>query len=161
MTNGPALIDGSPERRQGCRFDQSGSAAGRADAGPDSDIRLTLPANPQNVVYIRHVVAELAAGQGLPQDVVDDVKLAVTEACTNVVRHAYDSEDGQLDVSVEPQDAELTITITDRGRGLRPSPNSDGCGLGLPLMAALASALEFEPAGEQGSRVRMSFRRAQ
>ena len=124
----------------------------------ETDIRLTLPANARNVVLVRHVVAALADGLGLAEPLVEDIKLAVTEACTNVVRHAYASSHGRLDVAVQPHDDELTVVVTDSGRGLRPNPDSSGPGLGLPLMAALAHGLEIEPNGSCGSRVRMSFR---
>src|SRR5918992_627110 len=59
---------------------------------PDSDIRLTLPARPENVAVVRHVLGALAEALALPPALVDDVRLAVTEACTNVVRHAYEGE---------------------------------------------------------------------
>ena len=76
----------------------------------------------------------------LPSDLVDDVKLAVTEACTNVVRHAYAGGDGPLDVRVEPAEECLTVIVSDQGRGIRPCPESDGAGLGLPLIAALPTS---------------------
>ena len=150
MNDGPVLIDGSPDGGRGLH---PGPAA--------SDIRLTLPAIPRNVVLVRHVVGEVAARQGLPEQLVEDVRLAVTEACTNVVRHAYAGETGELDVAVEPGDEALTVTVTDQGCGLHPTPAGKHGGLGLPLMAALANAVEFEAAGDRGSRVTMSFGRAQ
>ena len=55
----------------------------------DSDVRLTLPARPENVAVIRHVLGAFAEALRLPDDLVEDMRLAVTEACTNVVRHAY------------------------------------------------------------------------
>ena len=55
----------------------------------DTDIRLTLPARPENVAVVRHVLGALAEALDLDRALVDDMRLAVTEACTNVVRHAY------------------------------------------------------------------------
>ena len=64
-----------------------------------SDVRLTLPARPENVAVIRHVLGAFAEALQLPADLVEDMRLAVTEACTNVVRHAYhDGEPGPIDV---------------------------------------------------------------
>ena len=54
-----------------------------------SDIRLTLPARPENIAVVRHVLGALSESLGLPQALTEDVCLAVTEACTKLVRHAY------------------------------------------------------------------------
>ena len=60
----------------------------------DSDVRLTLPARPENVAVVRHVLGAFAEALQLPEPTIEDMRLAVTEACTNVVRHAY-STDGR------------------------------------------------------------------
>ncbi len=93
----------------------------------------------------------------MPQTLIEDVKLAVTEACTNVVRHAYQGAEGPLEVKVEPKSGSLTVVVTDHGTGIRPNPASDGAGLGLPLIAALSSQLEIGDGEEAGSCIRMSF----
>jgi len=124
----------------------------------DSDIRLTLPARAENVAVVRHVVAALAETLKFPPKLIEDIRLAVTEACTNVVRHAYIGTEGPLDVSIAPHEAGMTIVVADRGRGLQPNPASDGPGLGLPLIAALADDLDIEHGPEAGSRLSMSFR---
>ena len=122
------------------------------------DIRLTLPARPENVVLVRHVVGALAEALRMPASMVDDVKLAVTEACTNVVRHAYAGSEGPLDVHVEPADDDaLTVVVSDHGRGMAPRPGGEGAGLGLPLIAALTDRFEIEHADDHGSRVSMHF----
>jgi anti-sigma regulatory factor (Ser/Thr protein kinase) len=123
-----------------------------------SDVRLTLPARPENVAVVRHVLGAFTEALRLPLDVVEDVRLAVTEACTNVVRHAYDgSEFGQLDVVIRPEGELLEVFVTDDGRGIGPSPDTAGPGLGLPLIAALADSLEIQHAPHAGSRLAMSF----
>jgi serine/threonine-protein kinase RsbW len=90
------------------------------------------------------------------------MRLAVTEACTNVVRHAYtgDEADDQsaLRVELRPQPRGMLVVVEDRGRGLAPSPDGGGPGLGLPLIAALTEDLEITHGpGQKGSRVAMSF----
>lgn len=157
MHHGPALIDGSPEGHASRLAPPEASAAGAA-AGADPDIRLTLPANAENVVLVRHVVALLAEALELPRRLVDDAKLAVTEACTNVVRHAYGGASGTLDVQLQPLDDGLTVIVADTGRGLSRKPGESDGGLGLPLMAALANSLEIDQPPARGSCVRMSFR---
>ena len=84
-----------------------------------TDVRLTLPARPENVAVIRHVLGAFAEALELPPGVVDDMRLAVTEACTNVVRHAYESG-GTIDVVVRPKGDELEVVVADEGRGLPP-----------------------------------------
>ena len=125
----------------------------------DSDIRLTVPARPENVAVIRHVLGALAEALALPPALIDDMRLAVTEACTNVVRHAYEGE-GTIDVVVRPKGDELEVVVSDDGRGLGPSPDTAGPGLGLPLIAALADTLEIERDRGSGSRLVMRFLRA-
>ena len=124
-----------------------------------SDVRLTLPARPENVAVIRHVLGAFAEALQLPADLVEDMRLAVTEACTNVVRHAYhDGEPGPIDVVIRPNGSKLELIVSDQGAGIGPSPDLAGPGLGLPMIAALADAVEIEPGPQRGSRLAMSFR---
>jgi serine/threonine-protein kinase RsbW len=123
----------------------------------DSDIRLTLPARPENVAVVRHVLGALAGALKLPDDVIEDMRLAVTEACTNVVRHAYQGDEGKIDVVVRPRGDALEVVVSDAGRGIAPSPDTAGPGLGLPLIAALADTLEIERRRDSGSRLIMRF----
>jgi serine/threonine-protein kinase RsbW len=125
----------------------------------DSDIRLTLPARPENVAVARHVLAALAEALRLPDDVTEDMRLAVTEACTNVVRHAYAGEEGTIEVVVRPAGDALQVIVEDAGRGIGPSSDTAGPGLGLSLIAALADSLEIERGRGTGSRLAMSFLR--
>jgi anti-sigma regulatory factor (Ser/Thr protein kinase) len=127
-------------------------------AAVTSDVRLTLPARPENIPVIRHVLGAFAEALRLPPDVVEDMRLAVTEACSNVVRHAYAGEEpGPIDVVVRPNGEHLDVIVADRGRGMGPSPDVDGPGLGLPLIAALADSIEVQDAPIRGNRLRMSF----
>jgi serine/threonine-protein kinase RsbW len=124
----------------------------------NSDVRLTLPARPENIPVIRHVLGAFAEALQLPPDLVEDMRLAVTEACSNVVRHAYDRDrPGPIDVLVRPDGDRLHVIVSDRGRGMGPSPDIEGPGLGLPLIAALADSLEVQEAPTRGNRLRMSF----
>ena len=123
-----------------------------------SDVRLTLAASRENVAVIRHVLGAFAEALQLPADLVDDMRLAVTEACTNVVRHAYDGgRAGPIDVVVQPDGEHIHVTVSDYGRGMGPSPDVDGPGLGLPMIAALADSIELADAPIRGNRLRMSF----
>jgi serine/threonine-protein kinase RsbW len=124
----------------------------------NSDVRLTLPARPENVAVVRHVLGAFAEALHLPVDAVDAMRLAVTEACTNVVRHAYDDvEPGPLEIVIRPAGEVLEVIVSDHGRGIGPSPDTAGPGLGLPLIAALVHSLEIQHAPRAGSRLAMSF----
>jgi anti-sigma regulatory factor (Ser/Thr protein kinase) len=123
-----------------------------------SDVRLNLPARPENVAVVRHVLGAFAEALHLPLDVVENMRLAVTEACTNVVRHAYDGpEPGELEIVMRPDGEVLEIIVSDHGRGIGPSSDAAGPGLGLPLIAALVDSLEIQHAPRAGSRLAMSF----
>jgi len=153
--------DTSPHAFRGSARESSNGA--RAHRVPrittSSDVRLTLPARPENVAVIRHVLGAFAEAMHLPAGMVEDMRLAVTEACTNVVRHAYhDGVPGPIDVVVRPKGDELELIVSDHGHGMGPSPDATGPGLGLPLIAALAEKLEIQQCPSRGSRLSMTFR---
>ncbi len=125
----------------------------------DDDVRLSLPARPENVAVIRHVLAAFAETLKLPDGLIEDLRLAVTEACTNVVRHAYEDRTGSIEISIRPEGERLRIEVADHGRGIGPSPDTSGPGLGLPLIAALTESVEIQHAPGAGSRVAMTFAR--
>lgn len=125
-----------------------------------SAVRLSLPARPENVAVVRHALGGLANVLGVDGRALDDMKLAVTEACTNVVIHAYGEDDGPLDVEMAPAEDRLTLVVRDHGGGIRPrlDPGSTSAlGLGLPLMASLADDFEIHGAPGGGTEVRMTF----
>jgi serine/threonine-protein kinase RsbW len=123
------------------------------------DLELKLPARAENVAVIRHAFGGFAEALSVDEQTLADIKLAVTEACTNVVIHAYeDDEYGDLEVDASIDDARLTVVIRDNGRGIVPRPDSPGLGLGLPLIATLAESLELGKNLADHTEVRMTFR---
>jgi serine/threonine-protein kinase RsbW len=126
----------------------------------ETDVKLTLPARPENVSVIRHVLGAFAESLRLPDDLVEDLRLAVTEACTNVVRHAYPPDlPGPVEISIRPMDGQVSVIVSDHGRGIGTSSDTTGPGLGLPLIAAIADEVELQPVPGGGSRVAMTFAR--
>jgi anti-sigma regulatory factor (Ser/Thr protein kinase) len=122
------------------------------------DFELTLPARAENVAVVRHAFGGLGDALDVPDHALADVKLAVTEACTNVVVHAYpDGDDGPMAVTAGLQNGALTVVVSDEGRGILPRPDSPGLGLGLPLIATLASTLELGTNDREETEVRMTF----
>ena len=125
-----------------------------------TDVKLTLPARPENVSVIRHVLGAFAEALRLPDELVEDLRLAVTEACTNVVRHAYPPEQpGPVEISIVPSEDQVSVVVADCGRGIGSSSDTTGPGLGLPLIAAIADEVELQPVPGGGSRVAMTFAR--
>ena len=123
------------------------------------DLVLTVPARAENVAVVRHAVGGLGDALDIDDSILADVKLAVTEACTNVVVHAYPDGEGPLEVAAAVGDDRLSIAIRDEGRGMLPRADSPGLGLGLPLIATLAETLELgNETPEHGAEVRMTFR---
>lgn len=125
-----------------------------------SDFQLALPARAENVAVIRHLLGGVADAVDIPPDVLHDIRLAVSEACANVVVHAYADapHDGTLEIAVrlgEPR--KLEVVVRDHGRGMKPRPDSPGLGVGLPLIAALSTALELGTGDDGSTEVHMTF----
>src|ERR1700709_2453049 len=87
------------------------------------DLELKLPARAENVAVVRHAFGGFAEALSVDEQTLADIKLAVTEACTNVVIHAYERDDiGDLEVDATIDDQRLTVIIRDNGRGIVPRP---------------------------------------
>jgi serine/threonine-protein kinase RsbW/stage II sporulation protein AB (anti-sigma F factor) len=115
-------------------------------------------ARPERIAAIRHEVRDCAEANGASDP--NAVALAVTEAITNAVVHAYVDRDEPGDIEVIVQrlpDAGLEILVCDEGRGMMPRPDSPGIGLGLPMVATLAERFEIQARADGGTRVLMAF----
>jgi anti-sigma regulatory factor (Ser/Thr protein kinase) len=123
-----------------------------------SDMELALPARAENIALIRHAFGALGEALGVDEELLSDVRLAVTEACSNVVVHAYADEDpGPLEVLATLQDETLTVVVRDEGPGIAPHPDSPGLGLGLPLIASLAESVQLGRDERERTEVCMTF----
>ena len=120
-------------------------------------LRLVVPAEAANVALVRHALAGLAEGCGMDPAGISDLKTVVTEACMNVVVHAYPDETGPLEVEAEPLDDVLRIRIVDRGVGFQPRPDVDSPGsslrIGLSLVATLSRNFSINGSSEGGTEV--------
>jgi anti-sigma regulatory factor (Ser/Thr protein kinase) len=116
-----------------------------------------LPGTPLGVRSLRREMAGIAADCGMDADGIADVQLAVTEAATNAVMHAYAEGTGELTVTAATQAGELEIVIADTGPGLVERDDSPGLGVGLSIIATVAERLKIvsTPAGTQ---IHMTFR---
>jgi anti-sigma regulatory factor (Ser/Thr protein kinase) len=96
----------------------------------------------------------------LPPMLLDDLRTAVTEACNNVVQHAYNGEVGALLIDVALQHDAIEVTVRDRGRGMQPwirTPAANTLGIGLMVIKALAERMEVRDAPEGGIEIMMRF----
>lgn len=118
---------------------------------------MVLPAKSENVAVVRHAIAGLAEEIGMDEPGLADLKTAVTEACMNVVVHAYDGETGPLSVEAEPDAEGLTVTVSDEGVGFKPSAEDgrESLRLGLSLIAALSSSFSIAGGLDRGTEVSM------
>jgi anti-sigma regulatory factor (Ser/Thr protein kinase) len=122
------------------------------------DIQLTLPARAENIAIVRHVLGAFGEAFTVDAQILSDVRLAVTEACTNVVVHAYpDGEEGPMEVLAQIDERELSLIVRDRGKGITPRPDSPGLGLGLPLIASLAESVQLGRDEHDRTEVQMTF----
>ncbi len=122
------------------------------------DMELALPARAENIAIVRHALGGLGEAYAISEQKLVDVRLAVTEACANVVVHAYpDEQDGLMEVVASMDDDRLTVLVRDWGSGIKPRPDSPGLGLGLSLIAALAERVQLEGGDEEHTEVRMTF----
>jgi serine/threonine-protein kinase RsbW len=121
-------------------------------------LRITLPAKPANVAVVRHAVAGMAEQLGMGEPGIGDLKTVVTEACMNVVVHAYDDgAGGPLEVEAFPEEGGVTVCVRDSGAGIRPRPDIEKPSLriGLTLIAALSSSFEISGGLGRGTEVKM------
>jgi serine/threonine-protein kinase RsbW len=122
------------------------------------DMQLALPARAENIAIVRHAFGALGEAYELDSQTLSDIRLAITEACTNVVVHAYpDGEEGPMEVRATLLGEELTVVVRDKGEGIGPRPDSPGLGLGLPLIASLAENVQLGRDEEEHTEVRMTF----
>ena len=136
---------------------QEASASTPPDVMATPDLVLTLPARAENVAVVRHAFGGLGDALAVDDQVLADMKLAVTEACTNVVVHAYPDGEGPMEIAAVVADSRLLVAVRDEGRGMLPRPDSPGLGLGLPLIATLTETLELGRSNDDRTEVRMTF----
>ena len=118
------------------------------------EVRLELPSEPASIKRARDAVAPLARIVGAP---VADVKLAVSEAVSNCVTHAFrDRAPGTIRVRASVAREQLLVVVADDGSGMRPNANSPGLGFGISLITRMAGDVRFDSSAK-GLTVSMTF----
>jgi serine/threonine-protein kinase RsbW len=127
-------------------------------------VALTIPARAEYIALCRLALTGLARTRALQEEVVADLKLALTEACSNSVRHAYEEgRDGVVQVSYRLRDDRIEVEVADDGAGFDPAVleraqrELDEGGLGIAIIRAVTDELEIGSSPEgRGSRLRFT-----
>jgi serine/threonine-protein kinase RsbW len=126
-------------------------------------VALTVPAQAEFIALGRLALTGLARTRALSGEMVADLKLALTEACSNSVRHAYDEgREGVVEIVYELSDDRIAIQVTDDGSGFDPETleraqeELDEGGLGIAIIRALTDELEIGARPQGGSRLRFT-----
>lgn len=117
----------------------------------------TYPAVADSVPRAREALSTLARAGGATADQIDSIRLAVSEAATNVVVHAYDDDSGRIQLDAGLAAGELWVLIADDGLGMRPQTQSPGLGFGLSLISQVCDEFEIAKRSSGGLEVRMRF----
>jgi serine/threonine-protein kinase RsbW len=133
----------------------------REDPGDQAEIRLRIPAKAEYVTLGRLALTGLSRVRPLPEETLADLKLALTEACSNAVRHAYADGEGSVEISYRLHRDRVVIEVLDDGEGFELDDPADSVedltegGLGIAIIRAIADELEIGAReGARGSRLR-------
>lgn len=129
-----------------------------------TSFRLSLPATPSSVSVVRHLFGGVGDLWPVSELLMHDIQIAVSEACTNVVKHAHQGgAPGMVEVEAGLDGGAIVVRVRDNGPGL-PDPGSepaassaDGLGVGLALIGALSSRVTFGRARDGAHEVAMTF----
>src|SRR5262245_27838893 len=126
-------------------------------------VRLTIPARPEYITLGRLALTAIAGVRPLSDETLHDLKLALTEACTNSVKHAYGENGGSVDIVYELEPDRLAVEVGDAGTGFEPRGARTGApseeelaegGLGIEIIRALTDEVEVGEREGGGSRLR-------
>ena len=145
---------------------------------PLPNVRLQLLNTPENVVLVRGMLMGLAEALRIGESDLNDIRTAVTEACNNVVLHAYGGDPGPMEVDVHIDSGTVTVLVRDSGSGIGTrregaqafadgaeesfdvsavAPDYPPPGIGLHVIETLAHKVEFRRPPSGGTEVRMRF----
>ncbi len=112
---------------------------------------LSVPSDPGYLAVSRQALIGAAAGLGIPDDDLDDLKLVLSEICANAIVHAYGRRgDGRIEVTFRRSPRELEVTVADDGPGFPGGRVPEPAGAGLTLLDRLCSRHTIEPRREGG-----------
>ena len=123
-------------------------------------IKMEIPANPDYVSILRLTTSGIANKLGFSMDDIEDMKVAVSEACSNAVKH---SEDNKVSINFNLLNNGIQIEIIDNGKGYDVDAietpdlsNPKEGGLGLFIIQTLMDEVDIESRGNQGTTIKMT-----
>ena len=129
----------------------------------ERSVRLVIPAKAEYITLGRLALTAIARVRPFPEETLSDLKLALTEACTNSVRHAYEGRVGTVEIVYQLESDRLVVDVLDDGAGFRADRDvgrtdnngdlSEG-GLGIAIIRAVADEVEIGSSESGGSRLR-------
>jgi serine/threonine-protein kinase RsbW len=122
-------------------------------------VRLQLDSSPETLTLVRGALGGMAELLSLDVELLDDLKTAVSEACNNVVMHAYGGDSGPLSVCLYVDEDQIEVSVRDKGQGIPIQAAADDRlqGVGIPIMRALAQQTAFRPLPDGGTEVWLQF----
>ena len=132
----------------------------RTKTSAEPEFRLVVPSRAEHVAVVRQALSAAVEVLELSRSQLLDINAAVSEACNNVVVHAYEGREGPLEVYLCIQEFGLEVIVSDEGVGIRakaPEPGLELQGLGLSLIQTLCDRVEFLGGIGRGTKVRMAF----
>lgn len=122
-------------------------------------VRLELESRPQTLTIVRGMLAGVAELLWIDPELLDDIKTAVSEACNNVVLHAYGGQPGPMAILLNVDEEVLSVTVRDQGTGIRQDVLSAERvdGIGISVIRALADEVRFISSAEGGTEVQIDF----
>jgi serine/threonine-protein kinase RsbW len=128
-----------------------------ADLAPGDYLSRSYPAVADSVPRAREEAKGFAESAGASEEQLDAIRLAVSEAATNVVVHAYDGAPGEIQLNACVDEEALWIEVADEGVGLRPRIEGRGLGVGLALISQVTDAFTIATRESGGTEVQMRF----
>jgi serine/threonine-protein kinase RsbW len=129
-------------------------------AEPAPNVRLNIASTAENVVLVREMLTGVADTVSLDESCLNDIRMAVTEACNNVVLHAYGRGQGPLEVELCIAEDAIWVLVRDHGHGIhaqRDFSHASTDGIGLHVIRTLADKIEFKDVARGGTEVQMKF----
>jgi serine/threonine-protein kinase RsbW len=119
--------------------------------------RESYPSDAFSIPLVRHAVTEYARSAGAHGEQLEAIRLAVSEAVTNVVLYAYPWRVGHIYVTVRLAEGELWVLIADNGCGMHAGCESEGLGLGLAVIASVTDGFSIVERSSGGTELRLRF----
>jgi serine/threonine-protein kinase RsbW len=140
------------------QVDRVNQAAGRGEGRQEPPyLQASYGATAGSIPVARHAITDVAVRAGAGEERLHAIRLASSEALSNVVQHAYPGRVGSIFVTASVAGEELWVLISDDGCGLRAGRASEGLGLGLALIAQMSDGFTLVERSSGGTEVRLRF----